>query len=187
MQSSVARSCQAGALLLFTASAGAAQTSPMFRGTPAHEGVSSAPLFQGQGGVIWRFHTGSAVRSSPAVTETRVFIGSGDGSLYALDRSDGTPVWRYQAGDPVTSSPAFARGLVIAATHRGRIFAVDAASGKLRWSRRTGPALPFHTYPAGAWDPWASSPVVSGSTVVIGGRDGLVYALDLGTGKTIWT
>jgi len=161
--------------------------SPMFRGDPAHTGVSSATLFGGQGGVLWRTSTGGAIRSTPAVTATRIFIGSGDGSLYALDRITGRVVWRFAAGDPVTASPAVAGGLVVAATHAGRLFAADERSGRLRWSRRTGDALPFNTYPAGAWDLWASSPVISGTTVVIGGADGLVYALDLATGKERWT
>ena len=106
-------------------------TSPvttMFRGDPAHTGVAS-PLFAGQGGVKWRFATRSAVRSSPAVTATRVFIGSGDSTLYALDRATGKAVWRFAAGGPVHSSPAVARGLVIAATLGGRIFAVSEATG----------------------------------------------------------
>jgi PQQ-like domain len=57
----------------------------MFRGNPEHTGYSSARFFGGQGGIRWRVQTGGAVRSSPAVTATRVFVGSGDGTLYAID------------------------------------------------------------------------------------------------------
>lgn len=159
----------------------------MFRGDPAHTGVSEAPLFAGQGGVIWRAATGGAIRSTPAVTTTTIYVGSGDGGLYAFDRATGRRAWRFEAGNPVTASPAVAGGVVVAATHAGRLFAVDQRTGRLRWSRHTGAELPFNTYPAGRWDLWASSPVVSGATVVIGGGDGLVYALDLGTGRTRWT
>lgn len=45
----------------------------MFRGDPAHTGVAAGAQFNGQGGVRWRVRTGGAVRSSPAVTATRVF------------------------------------------------------------------------------------------------------------------
>ena len=61
----------------------------MFRGTPEHTGYSDAAFFSGQGGVRWEVHTGGAVRSSPAVTRDRVFVGSGDGFLYAIDRASG--------------------------------------------------------------------------------------------------
>ena len=159
----------------------------MFRGDPAHAGISAGRLFEGQGGAFWRYSTGGAIRSTPAVTATRIFVGSGDGFLHALHRASGRLLWRFAAGDPVTASPAVAGGVVVAATHGGRLFAVDERTGKLRWSRRTGAALPFNTYPAGAWDVWASSPVVSGTTVVIGGADGVVYALDLATGTARWT
>lgn len=165
-----------------------AQAGPvMFRGDAAHTGVSAAPLFTGQGGIVWRRQLGGAIRSTPAITAGRIYVGAGDGTLYALDRATGRIVWRFAAGDPVTASPAVAHGLVIAATHAGRFFAVDAATGRLRWSRHAGPALPFNTYPAGAWDLWASSPTVSGRTVILGGADGRVYALDLMTGAVRWT
>jgi outer membrane protein assembly factor BamB len=175
-----------GVLLVCPSLAAQMGGSLMFRGDPAHNGVSTAPLFAGQGGVRWRVRTGDAVRSSPAVTRSRVFAGSGDGKLYALDRATGRIVWRFDAGGPVHASPAVAAGLVLAATSAGRIFAVDESSGRLRWSVRTGQPLPFNTFPAGDWDLLASSPVIVGRTVVIGAPDGGVYALDLTTGKQRW-
>ena len=159
--------------------------SPMFRIDPAHTGVSSARLFTGQGGVKWRVKTGDAVRSTPAVTATRLYVGSGDGYLYALERSSGKTIWRFNAGSAVHASPAVAGGLVIAATFGGRIFAVDQA-GRLRWSMQTGDTLPRNIAPAGGWDLLVSSPVVIGNTVAIGGQDGFVYALDLATGRVKW-
>ena len=65
----------------------------MFRGEPAHTGVAAGALFDGQGGVRWRVRTDGAVRSSPAVTATRVYVGSGDGNLYAIT-AEGT--WRLE-------------------------------------------------------------------------------------------
>jgi len=162
------------------------EPSPMFRGDPAHTGVSAARLFAGQGGIKWRVKTGDAVRSTPAVTATRLFVGSGDGHLYALDRATGRIVWHFAAGSAVHSSPAAAGGLVVAATMGGRIFAVDQSTGRIRWSLQTGDTLPRHVRPAGGWDLLVSSPVVAGNTVVIGGRDGVVYALDLASGAVRW-
>jgi outer membrane protein assembly factor BamB len=158
----------------------------MFRGTPEHTGYSDAAFFSGQGGVRWEVHTGGAVRSSPAVTRNRVFVGSGDGFLYAIDRASGRVVWRYHAGARVDASPAVAQRLVVGATIGGRIFALSETSGQPRWSFTTGALLPPNTSPAGGWDLWASSPTVVGSRVLIGGGDGKLYCLDLQSGKRLW-
>ena len=163
-----------------------ANVSVMFRGTPAHTGVVAAQPFAGQGGVKWRFQTDGAVRSTPAVTTTRVFVGSGDGNLYALDRATGRLVWKFAAGGPVHSSPAVANSLVIAATLGGRIVAVDESTGKLRWSVQTGQPLAKNHPQAGAWDWYVGSAVVVGNMALIGAADGNVYAFDAATGKERW-
>jgi len=137
-------------LLLVLCAASAADPPPvMFRGNPEHTGVSTARFFAGQGGVKWRVQTGGAVRSSPAVTRTRIFVGSGDNHLYALSRSNGSIVWRFDAGGAVDASPAVAGGLVVAATLSGRIFAVEESSGQLRWSLQTGAPCPTTPRPPG--------------------------------------
>src|SRR3954466_6967971 len=100
----------------------------MFRGGPSHHGV-----YHGGGptllGLAWRAPTDGDVVSSPAVAGGVVYIGSGDGALYALDLYTGARRWRYDAGSPVSSSPAVGGGLVFATARDGSIFAVDAATG----------------------------------------------------------
>jgi outer membrane protein assembly factor BamB len=158
----------------------------MFRGNPAHTGVAAGQLFSGQGGVRWRVQTDGAVHSTPAVTATRVFAGSADHHLYAIDRASGRVIWRFDAGSEVYASPAVASGLVIAATLGGRIFAVDERTGGIRWTRQTGAALPLNGTRAAGWDLFVSSPTVVGPTILIGGRDGYVYALDRRSGRERW-
>ena len=51
--------------------------------------------------VVWRFPATGSVgpfRASPVVRGGRVFIGSADGHLYALDANTGTLLWQYPAG-----------------------------------------------------------------------------------------
>ena len=158
----------------------------MFRGEPTHAGLTSERLFTGQGGIRWSTRTGGVVRSTPAISGERLFVGSGDGFLYALDRTDGSVQWRFDAGSPVHASPAIAGGLVVAASLGGKIFAVDRNSGASRWSMETGAALPLNTGRGGGWDIVVSSPTIVDDTVYVGGRDGSLYALDLATGTQIW-
>src|SRR5262249_19008112 len=94
-----------------------AQPSPTasFRGGPTHTGVSAGGGWT-IAGLQWRFVTNGDVISSPAVAGDVLYIGSGDGSLYALDRFTGAKRWSYDAGSSVSSSPAVANGLVIFGT-----------------------------------------------------------------------
>ena len=156
----------------------------MFRGGPAHHGV-----YRGGGptllGLAWRAPTDGDVVSSAAIAGDAVFIGSGDGFLYALDLASGARRWRYDAGSPVSSSPAVGGGLVFATARNGSIFAVDAAKGKGRWHLTTGPDLPL---PWGheSGDHFLSSPAYVDGTIVVGAGDGGVYAIDAATGHRKW-
>jgi len=156
----------------------------MFRGGPAHHGV-----YRGGGptllGLAWRAPTDGDVVSSPAIANGVVYVGSGDGFLYALDVTTGARRWRYDAGSPVSSSPAVGGGLVFATARDGSIFAVDAARGTRRWRLTTGADLPL---PWGheSGDHFLSSPAYIDGRVVVGAGDGGVYAIDAATGRRQW-
>jgi hypothetical protein len=65
---------------------------------------------------------GQHIESSPAVVGGTVYIGSGDGNVYALDPADGSERWSYDTGgeepvyDDVISSPAVVNGTVYVGT-----------------------------------------------------------------------
>jgi len=74
----------------------------------------------------WRFSTKGANDSSPVVVGRRVFFGSGDGKLYALDLESGEPVWRFAAGSAISSSPAVGRERLVIAAEDGAIYCFGA-------------------------------------------------------------
>ncbi len=174
------------------AAASAAQSPPpaapdvaMFRGDAAHLGVYPVTGVPRLGSLAWRTATNGTVRSSPAVTRDRVYVGSSDGRLYALDRTTGAVRWHYDAGSSVLSSPAVAGSLVLFARRDGVLVALDAGKGTPRWSVRTGAALPFPWGREG-WDFYVSSPAISGGLAIFAAADGNVYALDVATGTQRW-
>src|SRR6476659_827834 len=61
---------------------------PMFRGSPALVGVASGTL-EPKLSLLWTFKTGKPVKSSPAIVGNRVFVGSDDDNLYAIDVATG--------------------------------------------------------------------------------------------------
>ena len=156
-----------------------------FRGDAAHDGVYPATARGALAGIEWRVQTGGDVVSSVTVAGGLAYVGSGDGRLYALDAATGARRWVYEAGGAVATTPAVARGRVYFGARNGVYAAAEAASGRRVWSFRAGPDLPL---PWGheSGDHYLSSPVVVGGTVIFGGGDGVIYALDAASGEVRW-
>ena len=112
----------------------------------------------------WSYATGNSVRSSPAVTNGVVYIGSDDGEVYALNASTGALLWTYTAGAGIFSSPAVASGMVYVGSLDYKVYALNAKTGSKLWSYSTGGGY--------------SSPVVVNGMVYVGGGSS-VYAFGL--------
>ncbi|MEN9936352.1 MAG: hypothetical protein RLZZ387_2931 [Chloroflexota bacterium] len=128
------------------------------------------------GRVRWRFRSGGTFFGQPAYDAAtgRIFIGSSDKRLYALD-SRGIYLWSFQADDNIATRPAVAGGVVVFGSEDRTVYGVDAASGRAVWERAfttTGPVV--------------SSPAVVGGVALIGSDDGQVYGLDVATGQERW-
>lgn len=118
--------------------------------------------------------------SSPTVANGRIYFGSGDHHIYALDARTGRLEWKFEAGDVVHSSPALDNGAVYVGCWNGVLYALDAETGRLRWEFATG------TDKTHFMQGIPGSPAVADGIVVIGSRDGYIYGLDAGTGEKLW-
>ncbi|HEX6570776.1 MAG TPA: PQQ-binding-like beta-propeller repeat protein [Steroidobacteraceae bacterium] len=119
--------------------------------------------------------------SSPAVAGGRVYFGSGDGNVYAVDAKSGLLQWKFTTGDVVHGSPAVVTGTVYVGSYDGKFYALDAATGQPRWSFQGGLDPAIHNQQGFQ----ASAAVVDG-VVYVGSRDAHVYALDAATGRKKW-
>lgn len=153
---------------------------PMFRADPVHS--STAAEGPSNLTVAWKFTAEGAVISSPAVVDGRVYFGSQDKNVYAVDASNGDLIWKYTTGGSIEDSPAVAGGMVYIESDDGYLYCLNADNGALRWHTSVGSNLEF-TY---ANLVLTSSPVVSGSMVYIGSLDGNLYALNANTGAVVW-
>lgn len=72
---------------------------------------------------VWRFETGSDIRSSPAVSaDGTIYFGTWDGYLYAVN-PNGTLKWKFLAKNSIYSSPAIASdGTVVVGALDGYIY-----------------------------------------------------------------
>jgi outer membrane protein assembly factor BamB len=144
-----------------------------FRGDALHSGIYEqvgVPLLHG---IRWKFKTGAAVISTPAVIDGTAYIGSNDHYLYAVNLADGAQRWQFKTGSRVTSSPAVYDGRVYFGSYDGNIYALDAASGALRWKFRTGNVV-------------HASPAIANGVVYIGSWDSNFYAIDAKSGQERW-
>jgi serine/threonine-protein kinase len=127
---------------------------------------------------------GSGSASVPVVAHGAVFVGSRDGSVYAIDAATGAQRWRFetQTKAPVNATPAVDGDAVYIGGWDRTFYALDAMTGRPRWSFDAG--LPI-----------MDKALVYGGRVIFatGGRqarsdrgDGLVYGLDASSGRKKW-
>jgi eukaryotic-like serine/threonine-protein kinase len=152
---------------------------PMFRGGPGLLGVAPGSLAQ-EIELLWTFKTEGPIKSSAAIQENRVFIGSDDGHLYALNFADGKKIWSHKTEGPIESSPLVLDGKVYFGSSDGFLYAIEAASGDLIWK--------FETEDRILGSPnWVAAPDGEGVWILIGSYDYKLYCLDAATGQKQWS
>ena len=122
-------------------------------------------------------HTGplANIVSSPALESGRIYVAFTDGSIRALDATNGQVIWSVIHPGGAYSSPAVADGRLYIAIHNRGLVALDANTGSELW---------LAPMPGPQW----SSPAVENGRVFVGSRDDhKLYSFDAVTGQTLWT
>jgi outer membrane protein assembly factor BamB len=125
--------------------------------------------------VQWEFAAQDAVLAAPAVAEGRVYFGSFDKHVYALEASTGRLLWKRNTNGAVVSTPAMAGDRVVVGNRCYDLLGLDAATGEVAWKRYI-------------WSSWVeSSATVRDGVAYVGSSDAAaVYAVDARTGKPRW-
>jgi outer membrane protein assembly factor BamB len=154
---------------------------PIFRGDPGLTGIARCelPASAGDLGVLWSYDTKKPVVSSPVVADGRVFIGSDDHCVHAIDLESGEGLWRFATEDMVEAPPLVREGRVICGSSDTRVYAIDAESGAELWRFEGG-----DQFLGGAnWlEPEGELP----ARVVVGCYDTKLYCLDAASGEKLW-
>jgi len=119
--------------------------------------------------------------SSPSVAHGKVYFGSGDGNVYAVDAKTGILQWKFATGDVVHASAAVAGNTVYIGSWDSQLYALDAETGQQKWAFKAGLDPNYHNQVG-----FQSSPAIVDGTVYVGCRDAHVYALDAATGRKKW-
>jgi polyvinyl alcohol dehydrogenase (cytochrome) len=132
----------------------------------------------------------------PAIAGSRMFLGSGDGSVYSLDALTGCIFWTYQAASTVRTAISIDTSLasIYFGDIQANVYSLDAMTGELRWKVQVDPHPVARI--TGAPKLYAGRlyvPVSSIEEVVAGNPKyacctfrGSVVALDAITGRQIW-
>jgi outer membrane protein assembly factor BamB len=113
------------------------------------------------------------------VDHGRVFFGSQNGTVYALNAHNGDVAWVYHAGGAVKASPTLANGILYFGDYSGHVQALDERTGRRIWDSGSGGAL------LGSGTFYSTVAAMYGR-VFLGNTDGRVYAYDAFTGQLDW-
>jgi outer membrane protein assembly factor BamB len=165
-------------------------SSPAFQGNQNYSGTVD-PLPSQSPKPVWSTKVGSVI--APAtVSDGRVFVGTIESDILAMNSSDGSILWRRSLGLPIVSSPAISEGKVFVGTFRtwktadynaiseglrdhssNSFFAIDGENGEIVWNF----SVKGNVF---------SSPTVYEGILYFGAHDGNVYALEAETGRLAW-
>jgi eukaryotic-like serine/threonine-protein kinase len=124
---------------------------------------------------LWASQVGGGLLyASPVVCNGRVYIGSGDGRMYAFDAATGATLWvGPQQSLFFLDSAAASHGLVFASSLYSTFLAYKADTGEIAWTSQLRDVR--------------ASPTLHGRTLYVGSFDGRLAALDAETGAPKWS
>ncbi len=118
-------------------------------------------------------------RSSPALYNGKLYVGTTHGELIALSASTGEILWRFDTGRAIVSSPVVAASksggpaTVYFASRNGKIYALNPDTGSQQWAYDTGNMID-------------ASPYYAEGKVYTADYNGRCYALNASTGELVW-
>jgi outer membrane protein assembly factor BamB len=113
--------------------------------------------------------------SDVTVAGGRLYLGTHDGRMLAVDPAKGAIVWEFEAGDAVLAAPSVQKGRVYFGSYDNHVYALEEATGKLVWKTDTKGAV-------------VSTPALTakGDLLLVGNRAYDLLGLDAKTGTVAW-
>lgn len=110
----------------------------------------------------------------PLQVGDRVFVGTADNHVLALNASDGSQIWDFKTNHAIWGRPSFRDDTLYVASMDWSVYALDADTGEQIWETPLGGAL-------------ASQPVLGDDLMYVSSYDNNVHALDIATGEVRWS
>ena len=121
-----------------------------------------------EGRVIWSLENDEVpYLTSPGLDDQRVYVGSRDRHLHAVDRESGGLLWKSRSGGRVAGAPLVFEDAVVFGSADGRLHAVDKRDGSEIWRLDLG-------------EPLLNAPAFADGRIVLGGADGTLFVIGEG-------
>lgn len=133
---------------------------------------------------LWDFNVGDIdALAEPVISGDKVFQGTMEGYLYALNLEAGSSkpriAWKFKANGSVNTASTIINGKVYFGSNGGDIYCLNESDGKLIWQFKV-------QEPENNARKHFSTPVVFNNKVYAGGADQMFYCLDAETGSLVW-
>jgi outer membrane protein assembly factor BamB len=114
------------------------------------------------------------IASTPTVDGNRLYVGSLDKRLYAVDAGNGSVVWESEQADNWFWTEVLIQGdTLFAGSLSGTVFAIEKDSGRTRWSMDVGNMV-------------RGRGVIVNGVLVVATKDGRLHGLDPANGSRVW-
>jgi outer membrane protein assembly factor BamB len=153
---------------------------PIFRGQRGLTGVAQGSLPDNLK-LLWSFQTENDVKSSPVIAAGRVYCGSNDSRVFAIDFKTGSKIWEFNSGDDVEAPPLYLDEMIYVGNVNGSFFALDAATGKVKWQYETDGQI----YGSANWARMADT--ADDYYIFVGNYDTYLYGFNSTTGSLLWS
>lgn len=127
------------------------------------------------GEIIWTYETDSYINGAPATDGNRLIFGGCDEVLHVANTIDGKRLNPVEVGSYIPGSAAYSNGRGYVGHYGDEVVCADISTGEIIWK-----------YTGSEGGPFFSSPAVTDSLVLIGGRDGYLHCIDAETGNGLW-
>ncbi len=127
---------------------------------------------------LWNDGESARIAGGLVVAYEKVFMGTENGSVIALDEKTGDVVWQVHVNGEVIASPAVDTGLVVVNTTAGIMFALDAENGEEKWRYESEvPPLSLRG---------VSTPTLAGGGAIVGTAMGKLAVVLAESGQVAW-
>jgi outer membrane protein assembly factor BamB len=137
----------------------------------------------------WDYKATGPIWASPITDHGIVFVGDSNGTLHAVDAANGKAKWTFRAGSGIFGAAAVRGDALFFAADDGFLYKLNRNTGARFWRASIGGGdnkrvLPSREQPD--WDARGAAPALYDNVIYIGSADGILHALDIGTGKPLW-